>query len=130
MNPVVHFEMPAADRQRVSDFYSKVFGWQMNMLGPEMNNYILAVTTEVDESTRMPKNPGCINGGFFPKNQVPDAVPSIVIAVTDIRASMKAISDMGGLVHGEPMDIPGVGAYVAFTDTEGNKASILQPLMR
>jgi predicted enzyme related to lactoylglutathione lyase len=26
------------------------------------------------------------------------------------------------------MDIPGVGAYVSFEDTEGNRASMLQPL--
>ncbi len=27
----------------------------------------------------------------------------------------------------EPMEIPGVGRYVAFRDTEGNRASLLQP---
>jgi predicted enzyme related to lactoylglutathione lyase len=27
MNPVVHFEMPANDRKRMADFYTKVFGW-------------------------------------------------------------------------------------------------------
>lgn len=29
---------------------------------------------------------------------------------------------------GEPMDIPGVGQYVSFTDTEGNRVSMLQPV--
>lgn len=29
MNPVVHFEMPAKDKKRVADFYSKVFGWDI-----------------------------------------------------------------------------------------------------
>ena len=36
----------------------------------------------------------------------------------------------GGQVLGEPMDIPTVGAYVAFLDTEGNRSSMLQPLPR
>ncbi|TMH31553.1 MAG: VOC family protein, partial [Betaproteobacteria bacterium] len=36
----------------------------------------------------------------------------------------------GGTVLGEPMNIPGVGAYVSFTDTEGNRVSMLQPLPR
>jgi predicted enzyme related to lactoylglutathione lyase len=27
------------------------------------------------------------------------------------------------------MDIPGVGAYVAFTDTEGNRHAMLRPKM-
>ena len=38
MNPVVHFEMPAVDSQRMSDFYSKAFGWETQMLGEEMGN--------------------------------------------------------------------------------------------
>jgi hypothetical protein len=33
-------------------------------------------------------------------------------------------------VLGEPMEIPGVGRYVSFTDTEGNRVSLLQPLPR
>ena len=28
MNPVVHFEMPAVDRKRMCEFYTKVFGWK------------------------------------------------------------------------------------------------------
>jgi predicted enzyme related to lactoylglutathione lyase len=30
-------------------------------------------------------------------------------------------------VLGEPVEIPGIGQYVAFTDTEGNRVSMLQP---
>jgi predicted enzyme related to lactoylglutathione lyase len=28
------------------------------------------------------------------------------------------------------MEIPGVGHYVSFTDTEGNRVSLLQPILR
>ena len=50
MDPVVHFEMPAEDRKRVADFYTKVFGWKTQMLGPEMGDYVLATTAESDEN--------------------------------------------------------------------------------
>jgi predicted enzyme related to lactoylglutathione lyase len=66
MNPVVHFEMPAEDRKRMADFYTKVFGWKTQQLGEDMGNYVLAITTDSDE--KGPKKPGAINGGFFPKN--------------------------------------------------------------
>ena len=36
----------------------------------------------------------------------------------------------GEIELGEPADIPGVGRYVAFTDTEGNRVSMLQPVPR
>jgi len=55
MNPVVHFEMPADDSKRMSDFYSNVFGWQMT--GEEMGNYVTATTTETDAKTGRPTIP-------------------------------------------------------------------------
>jgi hypothetical protein len=129
MNPVVHFEIPVEDRKRMADFYTNVFGWQTQMLGPEMGDYVLATTTEPDETGR-PKNPGAINGGFFPKSDdKPGQYPSVVIAVEDIKERMKKVEKAGGKVLGEPWDIPGVGLYVAFIDTEGNRVSMLQPRM-
>jgi uncharacterized protein len=129
MNPVVHFEMPAEDRKRMADFYTKAFGWQTQMLGPEMGDYVLVTTTESDDGG--PKTPGAINGGFYPKKEDwPAQYPSVVIAVDDIRQSMKTVTDAGGKILGDPMEIPGIGQYVSFFDTEGNRVSMLQPVPR
>ena len=129
MNPVVHFEMPFDDRERMAKFYGSAFGWQTQMLGEEMGNYVLATTTESDE--RGPKSPGTINGGFFPKKpDWPAQYPSVVIAVDDIKESVMKVTDAGGKVLGEPIEIPGVGQYVSFLDTEGNRVSMLQPIPR
>ena len=43
---------------------------------------------------------------------------------------MKKVAEAGGKVLGEPMEIPGVGQYVSFFDTEGNRVSMLQPIPR
>jgi predicted enzyme related to lactoylglutathione lyase len=129
MNPVVHFEMPYENRERLVRFYTQVFGWQMQKYGEEMGDYVTAATTETDENM-MVKRPGAINGGFFPKKpDWPAQYPSVVIAVDDIKEAMRKVTDAGGKVLGGPMQIPGIGQYVSFTDTEGNRVSILQPLM-
>jgi len=129
MNPVVHFELPAGDTKRMADFYKRVFGWQANFLGPEMGYYVTVSTTETDENN-MVKTTGAINGGLYPKNEEMGAVyPSLVIAVDDITESAKQVVEAGGKLLGEPADIPGVGKFVSFVDTEGNRLSILQPLM-
>lgn len=126
-NSVVHFEMPFEDSERISRFYANVFSWKSKQLGPEMGNYVLATTTDSEENGH-PKNIGAINGGFYPKKpDMPAQYPSVVIAVEDINASMKKIDSAGGKVLGEPMEIPGVGQYVSFLDTEGNRVSIIQP---
>ena len=72
--------------------------------------------------------PGAINGGFYLKNpDWPAQHPSIVIGVDDIEAAMRRVKEGGGEVLGEPMQIPGVGRYVSFFDTERNRVSMLQP---
>ena len=130
MNSVVHFEMPYDDQARMTKFYEQAFGWQTKALGEEMGNYVLATTTETDERGR-PTKLGAINGGFFPKKpDWPAQHPSLVIAVDSITDAMEKVSQAGGAVLGEPMEISGVGRYVSFSDTEGNRVSLLQPAPR
>jgi predicted enzyme related to lactoylglutathione lyase len=129
MDSVVHFEMPYEDKQRMADFYTQAFGWQLRMLGEDMGAYVVATTTDSGANGR-PQEPGAINGGFFQKTK--EAVghhPSVVIAVKDMQAALKKVQAAGGKVLGEPMDIPGIGLYTGFVDTEGNRVSLLQPSM-
>ncbi len=125
-NPVVHFEMPYEDAERVVKFYEDAFGWDMVNAGKEMGDYVTAATAETD-ADRMVKTPGTINGGFYPLSSAPESKePSVVVSVKDVRKAMDDITKAGGKLLGEPVDIPGVGLYVSFRDTEGNRASILQ----
>ncbi|HSD64424.1 MAG TPA: VOC family protein [Ignavibacteriaceae bacterium] len=127
MSPVVHFEMAAEDRKRMADFYTKVFGWKTEMLGPDMGNYVVVRTSETDEKGH-PKTPGNIGGGFYQKMEDPDMNhPSVVIAVEDLNDSVSKVKKSGGKILGDPADIPGIGKYVSFKDTEGNRVGMLQP---
>jgi predicted enzyme related to lactoylglutathione lyase len=127
--PVIHFEMPYRDAARATRFYAEAFGWAMQPLGPEMGHYVLATTATTDSPAPGAVR-GSINGGLFPFNpDWPAQHPSVVIGVDDVRTAMTRITAAGGQVLGEPMAIPGVGDYVSFFDTEGNRQSILQPAM-
>ena len=127
MDSVIHFEMPYDDEARVAKFYQAAFGWNTQALGEQMGHYVLATTTESTDGR--PTKPGTINGGFFPKKpDWPAQHPSVVIGVDNVSKAMQKVRDAGGTVLGEPMEIPGVGSYVSFMDTEGNRVSMLQPL--
>jgi predicted enzyme related to lactoylglutathione lyase len=129
MDSVVHFEMPYQDRGRMKTFYETAFGWQTQTLGAEMGNYVVATTTETGPAG--PKNPGAINGGFYERPADPAGQhPSVVIAVDDVHEAIRKITAAGGTLLGEPQEIPGIGQYASFRDTEGNRVSILQPLPR
>ncbi len=129
MDPVVHFEMPYDDRARMEKFYQSAFGWQTQPFDHAKDPYVLATTTESGPGGR-PAQPGAINGGFFARStehSSKEQHPTVVIAVFNLKDSMQKVSAAGGKVLGEPMDIPGVGQYVSFLDTEGNRASMLEP---
>lgn len=127
MNPVVHFEIPYEDPERIAQFYQTVFDWRMEVLGEEMGGYILVTTAETDVKPGSPS--GAIDGGFYPKKaDWPLQYPSVVIAVEDIDKSIIDINQAGGEVLGAPIDIPNVGLYVSFIDSEGNRISMLQPV--
>src|SRR3989339_296078 len=127
MNPVVHFEMPADDRKRMSDFYSKAFGWKTQQLGPEMGDYVLATTAETDEKGMLRK-PGAINGGFYQRtDDKMSQCPSVVISVDNLKEHIQKVEEAGGKILGKQMDIPGVGLYISFSDTEGNRVGMLEP---
>ena len=102
MDPVVHFEMPYDDAERIVKFYRTVFGWELKMLGKEMGDYVLATTAKPGERVGNEAAYGAIGGGFFKRNpDWPAQYPSVVIAVQDIKAAMKKIKDAGGEVLGE-----------------------------
>ena len=126
MNPVIHFEMPAEDRKRMIKFYSSVFGWQTQQLGPEMGEFVLVTATESDQKGN-PKELGTINGGFYQKTGDVAQTTTVTIQVDDTKAYMKKIVAAGGKISGEPMDIPNVGLFASFFDTEGNRVNIIQP---
>jgi uncharacterized protein len=127
MDPVVHFEMPAINKERVRKFYEAAFGWQMKQLGADIGDYILATTSPVDEHN-MHKNKGAINGGFYEMGKS-GIMPHVVIAVKDISKSMELVKKADGEIMGEPVNIRGIGEFVMFKDTEGNSVGMLQPTM-
>ncbi len=130
MYPVIHFELPANDNDRVRTFYEGVFGWRITPLGPEAGDFMLAFTVETDETNRMPRKPGAINGGFY-KRSKPDEQTKITILVDDIREVMKKVEAAGGKLlpaaqGGEVDELPGVGLFATFIDTEGNRVTIYE----
>jgi predicted enzyme related to lactoylglutathione lyase len=125
-SPVVHFELPANDKARAAKFYQDAFGWETKEMGEEYGGYVLAMTTESDESG--PKKPGAINGGIFLRDpKIPGQGSHIVVSVENIDEAIGAVMAAGGEVLGEKMNIQGVGTFVMIKDTEGTEVGVLEP---
>jgi hypothetical protein len=119
MDKVVHFEIPADDQARAKEFYASVFDWDLNesdMGGGVM--YTTAMTVAVDDN-RLPKEPGAINGGIM--NRTADTpAPVITIQVDSIDEALKKVDAGGGATIQPRTEIPNMGAFAYFKDSEGN----------
>lgn len=117
-NRVVHFEIGADDPKKLSEFYRRALGWEINEW-PGSNYWI--VGKEDDRAV------GAINGGImkrFEKNQTINTLET-----DNLDESIKAVTDNGGKVIKPKASMP-MGeetmwwCYVA--DPEGNVFGLMQ----
>jgi len=122
MNKVVHFEIPFDDKDRAEKFYSKMFGWEINEM-PEIP-YTSITTTPTDENM-MPLTPGSINGAFVERGGDAPS-PVITISVDSIDECLEKIEAAGAKLLSPKGEVPGMGYFAYFTDTEGNVIGLWQ----
>jgi predicted enzyme related to lactoylglutathione lyase len=116
MSRVIHFEIPAADPEKLSAFYQKVFGWKFDKW-PGPMEYWMVVTGKDGE-------PG-INGGMMRK---PGGVASTTntIGVNSVDDAVAAVLKAGGKTTVPKTPIPTVGYFAYCEDTEGNIFGVMQ----
>jgi uncharacterized protein len=114
MPRVVHFEIPAEDRQRAGRFYESVFGWDVVGLGTEAPYFLC----------RTGSGPG-IDGGILAKQGPVQAVTNI-IDVPSVDEFVAKITGFGGKVLRPKQAVPNVGWVAYCADTEGNSFGIIQ----
>lgn len=121
---VGHFEIPADEPERARKFYSKTFGWKMNVL-PGMD-YTMVSTGPVDEKG-MPSAPGTIGGGIGTRGGHLTH-PVVTIMVEDISATEKLVEKNGGKVLQKRQAIGDgtMGFTGYFRDSEGNTVGLYE----
>ena len=113
-NPVVHFEISSKNMKTVHDFYSQVFGWNVQVM-PGMEGYGLADT---DSGGRG------INGGIGQSDQANQV--TFYVEVADPQATLSKIEGMGGKTIVPVTEIPGVVTFAQFADPDGNVVGLVK----
>ena len=116
-NPIVHFEIPAADPARLIGFYQKIFDWKIEEM-PGSSDYWTIQTHEGD-------GPG-ISGGLL-KRVTPTQTAINYVQVDSVDQHCATIQAAGGRIVYNKEAIPGVGWYAVVADPEGNAFGIFQP---
>jgi len=115
-DPIVHIEIPVTDLKKAKDWYTKLFGWKVELI-PKMN-YALFDT-------------GCPPGGGFNKvDKVKAGGCLLYICVDDIEKTLKAIEKAGGKTVYKKTEIPETGWNAVFTDIFGNELGLFTPMKK
>ncbi len=103
-----------------------VFGWQLQTM-PDMDDYTIAMTTDVDPQTQAPTQPGAINGALM-KRPADAPAPVLTVQVESVETALKQIEAEGGAMLRPRTEIPGMGAFAYFRDPEGNIVGLWETL--
>ena len=116
--PVVHFELGGSDAQALEDFYTGMFGWQVNPVKMGDGGIYRLVQQEEDG----------IGGGIFQHIEgMPPNAPGIAVGVDDLQAYLDKAVSLGGSALMQPSEIPGgFGSLAIFNDIAGNRISLFK----
>ena len=123
-NTIIHFEIPAADVEKLKKFYEGLFGWKIEKY-PGPMEYWMIHTVPVDEEGMLLR-PG-VNGGMVKKERA-EQKPVNYISVESIDESIEKVKALGRKIVIKKQEVPNVGWIATAVDPEGNQIALLQPM--
>ena len=119
--PVVHFEVVGKDGPKLQQYYSELFGWEIDTNNP-MNYGIVS-----REGNTAPDGVG-IGGGI---GQGPDGYEghtTFYVGVDDVEEALQKAESLGGTRVMGPMEVPDQVILGHFKDPQGNLVGIVTPI--
>ncbi len=109
-------DLSTADLAGAKTFYTTLFGWEIQDLGPEAGGYCMALLR------------GKLVAGLGPiigEGQPP--MWNTYVATDDADTTAKAVEGAGGTVIAPPLDVMEAGRMAVFLDSGGAAFSVWQP---
>jgi len=111
-NPVIHFEIGCKDTAQSSRFYSSLFGWTSQAMGP---------ATMIQTGSQQG-----IQGHFTALGHEPFHYTIFYVQVESIEESLSKAGSLGGRTIIPKVDIP-TGSFAWFSDPDGNTVGLWKP---
>ena len=108
----VWYELMTTDTKAAEAFYDDVVGWTSVDSGMPDANYTLFKTNDLRVAGLM----------TMPESALTMNIPPAwlgYVGVDDVDAAAKKLAKLGGTVHRQPEDIPGVGRFAVVADPHG-----------
>jgi uncharacterized protein len=113
---IVHFEIPAQDVEKLSKFYSDVFGWKFTKAPMAEMDYWMISTGPRAKS---------VGGGMY-KKAMEKETPRNYIGVDKIDRAIETFKASGGAEVVGKQEVPGMGWSFIGADPEGNLIALFE----
>ena len=110
-----YVDIGSPDVDATAAFYSALFGWNVQDLGPDAGGYRMAM-----------KGDGAV-AGIGPAQNPGPPYWTTYISVDDVDATTKAVEGAGGTVLAPAMDVMEAGRMAVFMDPNGAAFAVWQP---
>jgi len=110
--PVVHFEIGCRNSAKTGEFFSKLFDWKTEGVGPGIR---------IDTGTEDGIQGHITSLGHDPHNYV-----TVYVQVDDLDEYLTKAVSLGGKTLVPPVDI-GTGTFAWFSDPDGNIIGLWKP---
>jgi predicted enzyme related to lactoylglutathione lyase len=118
--PVVHFEIVGRDGEKLHDYYSQLFGWEIDAGNP-MGYGLVAREGNIN-----PDGAG-IGGGIASGPDGYEGHVTFYVEVPDAEAALALAESLGGTrLMGPEQVMPGL-VIGLFTDPEGHTIGVVEP---
>jgi uncharacterized protein len=111
-NPIVHFEIDCRDTKKTQEFYSGLFDWEFEPMGP-------AVMINPGEG---------VNGHINALGHEPHHCTIFYVRVDNVQTYLDKAAELGGKTLVPPVDIS-YGTFAWMQDPEGNTIGLFKPEM-
>ena len=105
-NPIIHFEIGCKDNEKTQQFYTELFGWTIEQMGPAG-----MISTGSEQG---------ITGHITALGHEPHNYVTVYAEVDDIPKYLTKAEELGGSFVVPETPVPGQGAFAWFKDTNGN----------
>ena len=113
-NPVVHFEIGCRASEKTQKFFTELFQWQMQTVGPAA-----MISTGCEDG---------ITGHITSLGHEPHNYVTVYVQVDDVQAYLNKVESLGGKTLVPPVDVPGQGQFAWFADLDGNTLGLWKPV--
>jgi predicted enzyme related to lactoylglutathione lyase len=129
---VVHFEIPANEPEKLSEFYKNLFGWKFEKVKMQANNpsgqmdyWMIETRAGTAQNAEKAMSTAGVNGGMMKRMDANQHVTNYIM-VESVDDFAKKAQQLGGKIIVPKTPIPDMGAFAVALDPEGNPFGIFE----